>query len=908
MELPTRRASTATQWLLLLCLAVTAVLQAVAQPDLGFISIDCGLPGPTGYVDNTTMLSYTTDAGFIDADAGSNHNISVEYNTPTLPKSWSSVRSFPNGLRNCYTLGSLEPGLKYLIRGKFLYGNYDGLHQLPIFDLYLGVNFWTTVSISNISAAVYAEAILVVPDDSVQVCLMNTGRGTPFISGLDLRPLKNSLYPLANGTQALVLLHRRNFGPTNASAIVRYPDDPYDRIWFPFVDLTRWAEISTDMKVAIGTDYFEPPLAVMQTAIRPRNGSENIEFTLELQTLPWLGPGYLSDDSVHSNSPAQFSSEYTISLEATANSTMPPIINAIEIFSVISTALMGTDSQDVSAITEIKGNYQVQKNWMGDPCIPRSVAWVGLTCTYAVSKPQIIRSVNLSFSGLNGALSSSFANLKNVQYLNLSNNNLIGSIPDALSKLPSLKLLDLSNNKLDGSIPSGFLERIQDGTLDLRYGNNPDLCTNGSSCQPTQGRSKRAIIIVAIVVLVLVIVLLVAVLLFCLLRRNNKGSITNPSKLKNEMTTSTITNGMHGYSSLRLENRRFTYNELDMITTNFQQVLGKGGFGYVYHGFLEDGTEVAVKLRSHSSNQGVKEFIAEAQILTRIHHKNLVTMIGYCKDGEYMALVYEYMPEGNLQEHIAGKEQNGGCLTWRQRLRIALESAQGLEYLHKGCNPPLIHRDVKTTNILLNTRLEAKISDFGLSKAFSVNNDSHVSTNTLVGTPGYVDPEYYATMQPSTKSDVYSFGVVLLELITGKSAILCDPEPIGLIRWVQKRLAQGDIEGVVDARMEGDYDVNSVWKTSEIALTCTEQASLKRPSMTDLVVQLQESLKLEEDYRGVDTNNEVYTCVSSGVNPSVGYKSYNTCQSNDVSQSKTKLEMEHNLKRAPPMDDGPAAR
>jgi serine/threonine protein kinase len=117
-------------------------------------------------------------------------------------------------------------------------------------------------------------------------------------------------------------------------------------------------------------------------------------------------------------------------------------------------------------------------------------------------------------------------------------------------------------------------------------------------------------------------------------------------------------------------------------------------------------------------------------------------MIGYCKDGQYMALVYEYMSEGTLQEQIAGSGRNGKRLTWRQRLRIALDSAQGLEYLHRGCNPPLIHRDVKSTNILLNAKLEAKIADFGLSKAFNTDNEAHVSTNALVGTPGYVDPEY----------------------------------------------------------------------------------------------------------------------------------------------------------------------
>uniref|UniRef100_A0A8R7PPI1 Uncharacterized protein n=1 Tax=Triticum urartu TaxID=4572 RepID=A0A8R7PPI1_TRIUA len=172
-----------------------------------------------------------------------------------------------------------------------------------------------------------------------------------------------------------------------------------------------------------------------------------------------------------------------LSLNATTNSTLPPIINAIELFSVIPTTTMSTDSKDVSAITAIKEMYQVQKNWMGDPCVPDTLVWDGLTCSYAVSKPPIISNVNVSFSGLNGTILPYFANLKDVRYLDMSNNNLIGSIPDTLSRLPSLVFLDLSNNKLNGSIPSGLLKKIQDGSLDLRHGNNPDLCSNGNSCQ-----------------------------------------------------------------------------------------------------------------------------------------------------------------------------------------------------------------------------------------------------------------------------------------------------------------------------------------------------------------------------------------------------------------------------------------
>ncbi|KAM3399750.1 hypothetical protein ACQJBY_004903 [Aegilops geniculata] len=494
----------------------------------------------------------------------------------------------------------------------------------------------------------------------------------------------------------------------------------------------------------------------------------------------------------------------------------------------------------------IKAKYKVLKNWMGDPCFPKTMTWDSLNCSYATASPPRITSINLSSSGLNGDISSSFGNLKALEYLNLSNNNLTGSIPDSLSQLQSLTDIDLSGNQLNGSIPSGLLKRIQDGSLNLRHGDNPNLCTGDNTCQLAAKRKSKLAIYVLVPLFVIVVIVSVAALVLFLLRRRKQpqGSMDNMVTIKpqneEEMPTS---HGGANYSLRLVENRRFTYKELKMITNGFERVLGQGGFGRVYDGFLEDGTQVAVKLRSHSSNQGVKEFLAEAQILTRVHHKNLVTMIGYCKDGEYMALVYEYMSQGTLQEHIAGRSRS---LPWWQRLRIALESAQGLEYLHTACNPPLIHRDVKSTNILLNARLEAKIADFGLSKAFDRYNGNYISTDALVGTPGYVDPEYQATVQPTTKSDVYSFGVVLLELVTGKPAILSEPEPTNIIHWVRQRLARGNIEGVVDAQMQGGYNVNSVWKVAEIALKCTAQASAQRPSMADVVAQLQECVVLEE--------------------------------------------------------------
>ncbi|CAM0954473.1 unnamed protein product [Alopecurus aequalis] len=455
----------------------------------------------------------------------------------------------------------------------------------------------------------------------------------------------------------------------------------------------------------------------------------------------------------------------------------------------------------------------------------------------------------MSSSGLNGDMSTSFGNLTAVQYLDLSNNNLVGSIPDALSQLPSLTVLDLSSNQLNGSIPSGLLKRIQDGSLNLKYGNNPNLCTNRNSCQlPAKRKNKLALYIVIPAVL-LVVIVSAMILLICFLKPKKQGSTSNSITLQNE--SHTLANNAVGDSSLRrLESRRFTYQELETITNNFQRVLGRGGLGYVYHGLLEDGTQVAVKLRLYTD-------IFPGSDLTRIHHKNLVPMIGYCKDGEYMALVYVYMSEGTLHEHIEGSNRNAAYLPWTQRLRIAHESAQGLEYLHKSCDPPLIHRDVKATNILLNAKLEARIADFGLSKAFD-SNETHVSTN--------------------------SFGVVLLELVTGKPAILREPEPINVIQWVQQRLAQGNIEAVVDTRMRGDYDVNGVWKVADIALKCTAQASVQRPSMTDVVARLEECALIENGCARGDANIGFYTD-SSGKDPNVSSDSYTIDQSMGVSQN-----------------------
>ncbi|TVU20518.1 hypothetical protein EJB05_36730, partial [Eragrostis curvula] len=552
-------------------------LRSKAQSHLcaraGFISIDCGIPEGSSYVDPVTKLTYVSDAGF--TDAGVNRNVSAEYIDPMAYAAREfNVRSFPGAApRSCYTLGSLTPGSKYLIRAGFMYGNYDGLGRPPAFDLHLGVNFWTTMNITGPNSPVIAEVIAVVPDDFVQVCLVNTGAGTPFISGLDLRPLKNTLYPQANATQGLVLFARRDLGPRSSG--VRYPDDRYDRAWTSWMEQDMWSEISTTEKMQSSAGlYFDVPSAVMQTAITPLGASNTIYFVVyaepnhvytapgyvfilyfaDLQVLPsnasrqfyitingklWYTdvthpytPQYLLSDAIYSKGPQYGFSQYNITLTAAANSTLPPIINAAEAFSVISTANVGTDAQDVSAITAIKAKYQVKKNWMGDPCVPKNLAWDGLSCSYAVPDPPRITAINLSSGGLSGDISFYFSKLTALEYLDLSHNKLTGSIPDVLSQLSSLKVIDLTDNQLNGSIPSGLLERIQDDSLKLRYGDNPNLCSNGNACQTKKKMSNTLLAVYIAVPIVACVVAGTVVLLLFVIRRNKGDTLINkPSSI-----------------------------------------------------------------------------------------------------------------------------------------------------------------------------------------------------------------------------------------------------------------------------------------------------------------------------------------------------------------------------------------
>ncbi|KAL2928520.1 Proline-rich receptor-like protein kinase PERK1 [Bienertia sinuspersici] len=220
----------------------------------------------------------------------------------------------------------------------------------------------------------------------------------------------------------------------------------------------------------------------------------------------------------------------------------------------------------------------------------------------------------------------------------------------------------------------------------------------------------------------------------------------------------------------------FTYEELFEATNGFSDdyIIGQGGFGYVYQGILSNGKVAAIKQLKLGSFQGEREFSAEIDIISRIHHKNLVSLIGYSIDGNQKLLVYEFMANNSLAYHLHASEAKSE-LRWDTRMQIAIGSAKGLAYLHEDCDPKIIHRDIKATNILLDSNFKAKVSDFGLAK-FVADAETHVTTRVM-GTFGYIAPEYASSGKLTEKSDVYSFGIVLLELISGRA-------PMNLVEWV----------------------------------------------------------------------------------------------------------------------------
>ncbi|KAL0864379.1 hypothetical protein Bca101_043497 [Brassica carinata] len=736
-----------------------------AQNQKGFITLDCGLlPDGSPYTDPSTGLTFTSDASFVESGKNGRVDKDSERN---FEKAFLTLRYFPEGQRNCYNL-KVTQGTKYLIRASFFYGNYDGLQTLPDFDLFLGPNKWTRVNLNAIVlGGQYREIIHMSKLSSLQICLVKTGTTTPMISTLELRPLRSDIY-ISDSGSSLQFLSRTYL--KGSGRILRYPDDVYDRRWFPLVE-KEWNSVTTALSVNT-SNGFDPPQGAMASAATyvNDNGTWDIPWNMEDSTTRFhIYLHFAEIQTLLANETREFSvllnrNEFSepfspkklrietmmtkpdstlrcergaclLQLVKTTKSTLPPLLNAMEIFTVVELPQSETNQDEVVAIKKIQIAYELGRvSWQGDPCVPKEYLWAGLNCNNTDSStPPTITSLNLSSSGLTDIIMPAIQNLTNLQELDLSNNDLTGVVPEFLADMKSL----------------------------------------------------------------------------------------------------------------------------------FIMVLGKGGFGMVYHGYVNGTEQVAVKVVSQGSVHGQKQFKAEVDLLLRVHHKNLVGLVGYCEKGKDLVLVYEYMENGDLKELLSGKHHSS-VLRWETRLKIAVDAAQGLEYLYKGCRPPIVHRDVKAANILLDENFQAKIADFGLSKSFPNDGESHVST-VVAGTLGYLDPEYstalktyvyYNTNWLTEKSDVYSFGVVLLEIITNMPVIDQQRETPYITEWVGLMVAKGDIEKIIDPRLKEDYHSDSAWKFVELAMACVNASSASRPTMSQVVIELIECLTLENSRGGTSCDIE----------------------------------------------------
>ncbi|XAR65130.1 Non-specific serine/threonine protein kinase [Bertholletia excelsa] len=515
------------------------------------------------------------------------------------------------------------------------------------------------------------------------------------------------------------------------------------------------------------------------------------------------------------------------------------------------------------------------EGWKGnDPCNQ----WLGLICSDGK-----ITVINFQKRGLTGMISPNFSSISSLQRLSLANNFLTGTIPNDLTTLPNLRELDVSNNMLYGPIPQ-FKSNVlvhTDGNPDIgKEKPSPSPAAPGTppgsttTTPPDGGKSSGKSstgVVVGSVIGGICVALAVGVVVFCLYRAKRKHSGANGG------TSETYSHGSGGPSDVHVieaGSMIISVQVLKDVTNNFSEenVLGRGGFGTVYKGELHDGTKIAVKRMESGvvSEKGLDEFKSEIAVLTKVRHRHLVALLGYCLDGNERLLVFEYMPQGTLSRHLFNwKEEGLKPLEWSKRLTIALDVARGVEYLHGLAHQSFIHRDLKPSNILLGDDMRAKVADFGLVRLAPDGKASVVTK--LAGTFGYLAPEYAVTGRVTTKIDVFSFGVILMELITGRKALdeTQQEESVHLVTWFRRMQINKDkdkdkdkdtFHKAIDPAIELDEETfASISTVAALAGHCCAREPSQRPDMGHAVnvlsslAELWKPLELDsEDLYGID--------------------------------------------------------
>ncbi|XP_019177236.1 PREDICTED: probable LRR receptor-like serine/threonine-protein kinase At5g63710 isoform X1 [Ipomoea nil] len=529
----------------------------------------------------------------------------------------------------------------------------------------------------------------------------------------------------------------------------------------------------------------------------------------------------------------------------------------------------------LKALNDTNGKVVDWNNDFVSPCY----SWSHVTC-----KNGNVTSLSLASNGFSGTLSPSITKLKYLESLDLHDNNLSGVIPDYLSGMLSLQNLNLGNNKFSGSVPAALsqlsnlkhlvlrgnhlsgpipnslvnitgLKELDVSSNDLaggvpvqlfslpiynfsrthlRCGNHfQQPCISSSSVPAvSHGKSKLEIAITGASCGAFVLLLLGAIFV----HRSNRLH-----KLKSDVFVD-----VEGEDECKIafgQIRKFSWREILIATEGFNEsnILGQGGFGKVYKGFLSDNTKVAVKrMADYHSPGGEAAFIREVQLISVAVHRNLLRLIGFCTTTSERILVYPFMQNLSVAYRLRELKPGERGLDWPTRKRIAFGAARGLEYLHEHCSPKIIHRDLKAANILLDDDFEPVLGDFGLAKLVDTKL-THITTQVR-GTMGHIAPEYLSTGKSSEKTDVFGYGITLLELVTGQRAIdfsrLEEEEDVLLLDHVKKLLREKQLKDIMDPNLK-TYDAKEVETVLQVAMLCTQTTPEDRPRMSEVINMLQ---------------------------------------------------------------------
>ncbi|CAJ1931217.1 unnamed protein product [Sphenostylis stenocarpa] len=794
----------------------------------GFENIACC--ADSNYTDTQTTLNYQTDYTWFP-DKGTCRRTKFELN--------QKVRLFliDEGKR-CYNLPTTKNKV-YLIRGTFPFDSVTS----SSFNVLIGVTQLGAVKPSTTQdLEIEIEGVFRANKDYIDFCLVK-GEADPFISQLELRPLPEEYLLHDLPPSVLKLISRNSLWGTKDE--IRFPTDPSDRMWKPTSSPSSALLLSYNVSNFDIKSNMTPPLQVLQTALTHPDRLE-IHSNLETEDYEYLVFLYFLELNstvkegkrvfdIYVNSDIK-KKKFDI-LAGGSNYTYTVLnVSANGLLNLTLVKASGAEFGPLLNAYEIlQMRTWIEETNQKDGIFPRDN--LGLCfmhgCNYLVMRR------NLSHNNFNGYIPSFPASSLLIS-IDLSYNDLIGSLPKSIVSLPYLKSLYFGCNK----------HMSKDTPANL---NSSLINTDYGRCKAKDPRFGQVFVIGAITCGTLLIVLAVGIIFVC--RYRQKLIPWEGFGGKNFLMETNVIFSLPSKDDFLIKSvsiQTFTLEDIEVATESYKTLIGEGGFGSVYRGTLNDSQEVAVKVRSATSTQGTREFDNELNLLSAIQHENLVPLLGYCNENDQQILVYPFMSNGSLQDRLYGEPAKRKILDWPTRLSIALGAARGnvhgLAYLHTFPGRSVIHRDVKSSNILLDHSMCAKVADFGFSKYAPQEGDSNVSLEVR-GTAGYLDPEYYTTQQLSEKSDVFSFGVVLLEIVSGREPldIKRPRNEWSLVEWAKPYIRASKVDEIVDPGIKGGYHAEAMWRVVEVALQCLEPFSAYRPSMVDIVRELEDALIIENN-------------------------------------------------------------